>query len=545
MLRSSREIGWGQYPAQLPGVSCGDCPGGGRCAPLGADNSVMQDTPDIAAPPVALLPWSKAPFMRALGPAFHTLLPPQPLPEVHWVHRNTALAADLGLTHWLDTGQALHALAGNTVPPGTETLAGVYSGHQFGVWAGQLGDGRALLLGELDTPTGAMELQLKGSGRTPYSRMGDGRAVLRSSIREYLCSEAMHALGIPTTRALAIVGSPQPVVRETMETAAVVTRVAPSFIRFGHFEHFAHTARDVDALRLLTQRVIERWFPELAELTGASQPAAALLREVTRLTAELMAQWQAVGFCHGVMNTDNLSILGLTIDYGPFGFLDAFDPLHVCNHSDDRGRYAYARQPAVAYWNLHALAQALVPLVGDDTDALRDALEPYGATFEAALQQRLRAKLGLRSTDGADEGDAALVNALFDLMAADHVDFTILFRRLAGFSTAPDARNDAVRDLFIAREAFDAWAQRYTTRLQAEGSVDAERALRMNAVNPKYILRNHLAETAIVKAGEGDFSEVALLAKVLRRPYDEQPEHSALAAFPPDWAQHLEVSCSS
>jgi serine/tyrosine/threonine adenylyltransferase len=502
----------------------------------------MQDTLDIAAPPVALLPWSKAPFMRALGPAFYTLLPPQPLPEVHWVHRNDGLAADLGLAHWLDRGEALQALTGNAVPSGTETLAGVYSGHQFGVWAGQLGDGRALLLGELDTPAGAMELQLKGSGRTPYSRMGDGRAVLRSSIREYLCSEAMHALGIPTTRALAIVGSPQPVRRETMETAAVVTRVAPSFIRFGHFEHFAHTARDVDSLRLLTERVIERWFPELA---GAPQPAAALLREVTRRTAELMAQWQAVGFCHGVMNTDNLSILGLTIDYGPFGFLDAFDPLHVCNHSDDRGRYAYARQPSVAFWNLHALAQALVPLVGDDTDALRDALEPYGGVFESALQQRLRAKLGLRTADEGAEGDSALVNALFDRMAADRVDFTILFRRLAGFSTTPDARNEPVRDLFIDRDAFDAWAQRYTARLQAEASIDAERALQMNAVNPKYILRNHLAETAIEKAGEGDFSDVALLAKVLRRPYDEQPEHDALAAFPPDWAQHLEVSCSS
>jgi uncharacterized protein YdiU (UPF0061 family) len=372
--------------------------------------------------------------------------------------------------------------------------------------------------------------------------MGDGRAVLRSSIREYLCSEAMHALGIPTTRALALVGSPLPVRRETVETAAVVTRVAPSFLRFGHFEHFTHTAEDPAALRRLADRAIERHFPELV---GLSQPYAAMLETVTRRTAALLAQWQAVGFCHGVMNTDNMSLLGLTIDYGPFGFMDAFNPNHICNHSDHGGRYAWVRQPNVALWNLHALAQALMPLI-EDSDTALAALEPYKTAFPQALLAALRAKLGLRAEGerGADE-DRTLADELLRLMAADRADFTITFRRLAGFSTAPGAANSAVRDLFMDRAAFDAWAARYTARLQAEHSVDAERAQRMNRSNPKFVLRNHLAETAIERARGGDFTEVARLLTVLQRPYDEQPEHEADAGFPPEWASQLEVSCSS
>ncbi len=506
-----------------------------------ADNRAMDMSIELSPLPAQAtsLPWREQALMHSLGPAFYTALPPHPLPEPHWVARSERLADELGVTAWMASGAALDVLAGNALPQGTPTLATVYSGHQFGVWAGQLGDGRALLLGEIDTPQGPIELQLKGSGRTPYSRMGDGRAVLRSSIREFLCSEAMHALGIPTTRALAIVGSPAPVRREIIETAAVVTRTAPSFIRFGHFEHFTHSARDVESLRTLADRVIESHFPECRE---QPQPYAALLGEVSRRTAELMAQWQSVGFCHGVMNTDNMSILGLTIDYGPFGFLDAFDPLHICNHSDTQGRYAYGRQPGIAHWNLHALAQALVPLVGEDAEPLREALEPFGAIFSSAVQSRLRAKLGLTT---ASDGDGALINGLFDRMAADHVDFTIFFRRLAGFSSAPAAPNDTLRDLFIDREAFDAWAAGYSLRLQAEGSIDTERALRMDRINPKFILRNHLAEAAIQRANEGDFSEVQQLLKVLEHPFDEQPEHDAYAAFPPEWAQHLEVSCSS
>jgi serine/tyrosine/threonine adenylyltransferase len=482
--------------------------------------------------------WLADGLVHSLGPTFAVPTAPQAVPQPHWVARSDELAQALGLHGWLQGPEALALLSGAEQPPGG-TLATVYSGHQFGTWAGQLGDGRALLLGEVATPLGAMELQLKGSGLTPFSRMGDGRAVLRSSIREFLCSEAMHALGIPTTRALALVGSPLPVRRETVETAAIVTRVAPSFLRFGHFEHFTHTQPDTAALQALADAVIARFYPEAAE---AAQPCAALLEAVTRRTAALLAQWQAVGFCHGVMNTDNMSILGLTIDYGPFGFLDAFEPNHICNHSDHQGRYAWARQPNVALWNLHALAQALLPLMGDDTDTALAALQAYHTAYPQAMLDAWRAKLGLAT---AHSGDRDLADALLKLMAADHADFTITFRRLCGYSTAPGADNSAVRDLFINRPGFDDWAALYAARLAAEGSVDAERATRMRRQNPKFVLRNHLAEQAIRQAQAGDFSEVHRLHHVLQRPFDEQPEHEADAGFPPAWAQQLEVSCSS
>jgi len=354
----------------------------------------------------------------------------------------------------------------------------------------------------------------------------------------------MHALGIPTTRAIALVGSPMSVYRETRETAAVVTRVAPSFLRFGHFEHFAHTAADIESLRELADATLARYFPQLLEQPS---PLTAMLTEVANRTARLITQWQGVGFCHGVMNTDNMSVLGLTIDYGPFGFLDAFDPGHICNHSDHQGRYAWAQQPNVAFWNLHALAQGLMPLIKDSEVALA-ALEPYKATYAHSMLNAWRAKLGLRndaSAASAAADDPALVDELLKLMAKDHTDFSIGFRRLAGFDTADGASNEAIRDLYMDREAFDAWAGRYRQRLLAEGSVDAERAVRMNAVNPKFILRNHLAETAIKSAQTGDYSEVQRLHQLLQRPFDEQPEFEAYADFPPPWAQQLEVSCSS
>lgn len=512
------------------------------------------ETPLLAAEP-GQLRWNNR--FRALGAEHHTELAPQLLPQPHWVATSAPCAAWLGLPpDWADSPAwaSLAVLAGNRLWPGMQPLASVYSGHQFGQWAGQLGDGRALMLGELQTPGGLVELQLKGAGMTPYSRSGDGRAVLRSSIREFLCSEAMHALGIPTTRALAIVGSPLKVRRETVETAAVVTRAAPSFLRFGHFEHFAHTADNPAALQRLADLTIAHHYPHLQ---GTPQPVVALLAAVTQRTAALMAQWQTVGFCHGVMNTDNMSMLGLTLDYGPFGFLDAFDPDHICNHTDRQGRYAWSRQPGVALWNLHALAQALMPLIGDSEAALA-ALEPYKTLYPQLLLDTWRAKLGLRS-DAANpteadravdhevdlEVDRALADGLLRLMAADKTDFTITFRRLATFSTTQGAANPALRDLFIDREAFDAWALRYAQRLRAVHSIDAERALRMNRVNPKYVLRNHLAETAIDHARSGDFSEVQRLLKILQQPFDEQPEHEADAGFPPDWATHLEVSCSS
>jgi serine/tyrosine/threonine adenylyltransferase len=482
--------------------------------------------------------WRAQTAMQALGEGFAVPVAPQPLPDPHWVASSEPLARTLGLDGWIGSESALRALSGHEPAAGRLPLATVYSGHQFGVWAGQLGDGRAHLLGEIDTPEGVMELQLKGCGLTPFSRMGDGRAVLRSSIREFLCSEAMHALGIPTTRALAIVGSALPVYRETVETAAVVTRVAPSFLRFGHFEHFCHHGQH-ERLRTLADAVIAQFYPECAE---TPVPALALLEAVARRTARLLADWQAVGFCHGVMNTDNMSILGLTIDYGPFGFLDAFDPMHVCNHSDHQGRYAYARQPGVAFWNLHALAQALLPLAGDDIEALKAALEPYRDEFAATVQARLRAKLGLAT---ARDDDPALIDDFLRLLAGSRLDHTRSWRALAAFDTAAGAPAHALREQVIDLAAFDAWAARYADRLRAEASIDAERAARMNRVNPKYVLRNHLAETAIQRAEAGDFGEVQRLLNVLARPFDDQPEAYDCAAPPPDWAQHLEVSCSS
>jgi uncharacterized protein YdiU (UPF0061 family) len=500
----------------------------------------LVEPPNTAAPAEASRRWTNR--FATLGPAFVTPLAAEGLPDPHWVATSAACAAELGLPpDWAerDDGAALQVLSGNRLWPGMAPLASVYSGHQFGVWAGQLGDGRALWLGELDTPAGPIEIQLKGAGRTPYSRGGDGRAVLRSSIREFLASEAMHALGVPTTRALAVTGSALPVRRERIETAAVLTRTAPSFIRFGHFEHFSQIAGHVE-LRRLADFVIAHHFPECA---AAPQPYAALLGQVTLRTARLMADWQAVGFCHGVMNTDNMSILGLTIDYGPFGFLDRFDPGHVCNHSDDGGRYAWARQPNVGFWNLHALAQALMPLI-EDSDLALATLEVYKTAFADTLLARWRAKLGLTT---ADPGDRALADDLLRLMATDACDFTITFRRLAGFATRPDADNAAVRDLFIDRAAFDAWAQRYAERLRAEASDDAQRALQMRRVNPNLVLRNHLAEVAIRDAEAGDFGELQRLLKVLEHPFDEADAagDQRYAGFPPDWAQSIEVSCSS
>ncbi|HSI56206.1 MAG TPA: YdiU family protein [Ideonella sp.] len=492
-----------------------------------------------ASPPFSqALAWPNR--FATLGPAFFTELPGRGLPEPHWVATSDDAAGSLGWPAgwWQQDPAALAVFSGSGTWPGMRPLASVYSGHQFGVWAGQLGDGRALLLGEVETPSGPIEVQLKGAGLTPYSRMGDGRAVLRSSVREFLASEAMHHLGIPTSRALCLTGSALPVRRERVETAAVVTRLAPSFIRFGHFEHFAHHGKPAE-LRALADFVIDHFYPACRE---AAQPVAALLGAVAERTAIMVAHWQAVGFCHGVMNTDNMSILGLTIDYGPFGFLDAFDPQHICNHSDDRGRYAFARQPQVAWWNLHALAQALMPLVNDDAELLKAALAPFSEQFSATMTGLMRAKLGLQSGQ-ADDGD--LIDDWLKLLAADRVDYTIAQRRLCGYATAAQADNHAIRDLFVNREAFDAWAARYSARLQAEAGSDAERALRMLAANPKYVLRNHLAEQAIQDAEAGDFSEVKRQLKVLSRPFDEQPEADADAGFPPDWAQHLEVSCSS
>jgi uncharacterized protein YdiU (UPF0061 family) len=485
-----------------------------------------------------------------LGPDFHTELHPSPLPAPYWVGTSLNLARELGLDPaWLQSDEALQTFTGNQLLPGMRPLASVYSGHQFGHWAGQLGDGRAILLGELATPQGPQEVQLKGAGLTPYSRMGDGRAVLRSSIREFLCSEAMHALGIPTSRALCITGSDAPVRREEIETAAVVTRTAPSFIRFGHFEHFSHSGQHVQ-LRQLADFVIAHHYPHCLERGG--NPYAQLLEAVSERTAHTVAQWQAVGFCHGVMNTDNMSILGLTIDYGPFQFMEAFNPAHICNHTDSGGRYAYHRQPNIAYWNLFCLGQALLPLMDEQQQAL-DALEPFKTVFPAALQQRMGAKLGL---DGVQPGDEPLTEQFMQLLAKDAVDFTIAWRRLshavAGFAAAGAAEAEArralepVRDLFLQREAFDAWAQNWRSRLQSQPDFDPlGTQARMLRTNPQVVLRNHLGEIAIQRAREGDFSRLQRLQAALEQPFAALPGCDDLADFPPEWAAQIEISCSS
>ena len=463
---------------------------------------------------------------------------PTPLPSPHFIAASSPAAALIGIDAAdLARPDFVDVFTGNKVAIRSQPLSAVYSGHQFGVWAGQLGDGRAITLGEIATANGPMELQLKGAGRTPYSRMGDGRAVLRSSIREFLCSEAMAALGIPTTRALMVTGSPQQVGRETMESTAVVTRMAPTFVRFGSFEHWASREREAE-LRTLADYVNARFYPEFQ---GAANPYQELLAEVTRRTARMIAHWQAVGFMHGVMNTDNMSILGLTLDYGPFGFMEAFDAKHICNHTDQGGRYSYANQVPVGHWNCYALANALLPLIGEP-EAAEEALNVYRPEFGRHMDLLLHAKLGLN--ERRDE-DSALFDRTFGLLQDNHADFTLFFRRLGELKIDDPGADEALRDLFIDRAGFDAWAADYRARLRQENSVDAVRRESMHRANPKYILRNYLAQIAIEQAQNGDFSGVHKLLAVLERPYDEQPENDAYAALPPDWAAHLEVSCSS
>lgn len=472
-----------------------------------------------------------------LPEGFYSRVLPTPVGEPYVVSFNPAAAELIDLNPAQARQEDFAPIfAGQKRLSGSEPIAAVYAGHQFGVYVPQLGDGRAILLGEVRNEAGQRwDLQLKGAGPTPYSRGFDGRAVLRSTIREYLCSEALHGLGIPTTRALCIVGSDAPVYREQVETSATLLRMAPSHVRFGSFEYFSHSGQH-DRLRQLADYVIEHHYPEFA---GIVERYALFFAEVVVRTARLIAQWQAVGFAHGVMNTDNMSILGLTIDYGPFGFLDAYEPGFICNHSDTWGRYAFNRQPNIALWNLGCLAQALLPLV--DQEALQAALDGYGSICTQNYAELMRRKLGLREARPEDE---ELVRDLLDLMARWGMDYTNTFRALGRFRQGGD--NTALRDRFIDRAAFDAWAGRYAKRLAAENSDDAERKSRMERANPKYILRNYLVQTAIDRATQDkDFSEIDRLLDLLRDPYEERPEMEIYAEEPPEWGRHLEVSCSS
>lgn len=471
-----------------------------------------------------------------LQSGFYTEVEPRGLPNPRLVAVNPEAARLLGVDpDTLHSDEFLAWASGNGNLPGSQPLAMVYSGHQFGVFAGQLGDGRGLLLGEVNGPTGHWDLHLKGAGKTPYSRFGDGRAVLRSCIREYLCSEAMAGLGIASTRALSITGSSEPVFRETVETAAMLIRLARTHVRFGTIEHFYYNNR-LDDLRTLLDYCLDRHLPECRTQPS---PYLALFRHAVLATADLIAHWQAVGFSHGVMNTDNMSLLGETLDYGPFGFMEAYDPGYICNHSDHSGRYAFQRQPWIGLWNCNALAQAMSPFIA--IDDLKWVLAAYEDRFMASLLALQRQKLGLQK---AIASDSDLIQGLLQLMYQDRVDYSILFRRLSRFDET--LASDPLRDLFIDTGSFDRWAASYRQRLALEDRPRQERQWAMKQVNPKYVLRNYMAEIAIRKAcDDGDFSEIETLRQLLASPFDEHPDLERYARHPPDWAGGLSVSCSS
>lgn len=467
-------------------------------------------------------------------PGFYTELSPTPLKNSRLLWHNAPLAKTLQLDDSLFTpDQPAGVWGGEALLPGMAPLAQVYSGHQFGVWAGQLGDGRGILLGEQQLPDGRkFDWHLKGAGLTPYSRMGDGRAVVRSTVREFLASEAMHYLGIPTTRALSIVTSDTPVRRETIERGAMLIRIAESHVRFGHFEHFYYR-REPEKVQQLADYVIHHHFSHLAQ----EQDRYVLwFNDVVDRTASLMAHWQSVGFAHGVMNTDNMSILGLTIDYGPYGFLDDYQPHFICNHSDYQGRYAFDNQPGVGLWNLQRLAQTLSPFI--DVDALNSGLERYQMALIRAYGKQMRAKLGFHTEQMADND---LLTELFSLMAREGSDYTRTFRMLS--QTEQLSAASPLRDEFIDRAAFDSWFGRYRERLQQEDVADETRQQSMKAVNPAVVLRNWLAQRAIEGAEKDDPSELARLCEALQNPFADRDDD--FTHRPPDWGKRLEVSCSS
>ncbi|EPT0964217.1 protein adenylyltransferase SelO [Vibrio vulnificus] len=487
--------------------------------------------------------WSSVKFAQRyaqLPTVFYRLVTPQPLDNSRWVIWNGELAQGFALPEHADDPQLLAVFSGAEPFSAFKPLAMKYAGHQFGVYNPDLGDGRGLLLAEMQNQQGQwFDIHLKGAGLTPFSRMGDGRAVLRSTLREYLCSEAMAALGIETTRALGMMVSDTPVYREQVEQGACLIRLAQTHIRFGHFEHFFYTEQ-YDELRLLADNVIEWYLPDCLH---QPKPYLAMFEQVVAKTATMIAQWQAVGFAHGVMNTDNMSILGQTFDYGPFGFLDDYEPGYICNHSDYQGRYAFDQQPRVALWNLSALAHALSPLI--ERDDLELALAQYEPTLGKVFSQLMRQKLGLLSQQ---EGDSELFNAMFTLLAENHTDYTRFFRTLSQLDREDE---QTVIDLFVDRDAAHGWLSRYLERVALEQTASGEvksapqRCEQMRSVNPKYILRNYLAQQAIDKAQQGDFSEVHTLAKLLKNPYDDQPEMEAYARLPPEWGKKMVISCSS
>jgi protein adenylyltransferase len=480
-----------------------------------------------------------------LGNEFLSEVQPTPFKsESTLVHYNKNAASLLDFENGIEQKQDfVDVFSGKQPLQNANPFAMLYAGHQFGQLNPQLGDGRAIIIAEVKNKADEKwELQLKGSGVTPYSRGADGRAVLRSTIREYLCSEAMHGLGIPTTRALCMTASDDEVYREDIESGAILTRLAPSHVRFGSFEIFYYR-HQYDHIRTLADHIIKDHYPKLL---SKENPYLALLTEVIKRTAKLIVQWQSVGFAHGVMNTDNMSILGLTLDYGPYGFLDNYDPSYICNHSDHQGRYAFDQQPNIGLFNLSCLAQALLPLFNKSPDKAAELakkeLENYQTLFIAEYAAAMRKKLGLEKEDVQDQ---KFIENLFNLMADDKVDHTIFFRKLCDFDSNEISNNNAIRDIFVQREAFDLWATSYQDRLKKEKGNDKQRAIKMKQVNPKYILRNYMAEVAIKKAEQKDYSEIERLFNLLQNPFDEQPENESYSGSPPEWSQEISVSCSS
>jgi len=474
---------------------------------------------------------------------FYSAHQPKALTEDFIIHFNPQVADMLDLDNdAYKRSDFLDRFTGKKPFHGFKPVAMCYAGHQFGHFVPRLGDGRAILLGQLRGKNNQpWDLQLKGAGPTLYSRGSDGRAVLRSSIREYLCSAAMHGLNIPTTHALFLSGSREEVYREQVEPGAMLLRVAPSHIRFGSFEYYFYSQR-YDELKLLGDYVLKQYYPHLLTETN---PYHEFLNEVVAATAKLIANWQAVGFAHGVMNTDNMSIHGVTLDYGPFGFVEQFDPQFICNHSDHQGRYAFNKQPEIGLFNLSCLAQAILPMLHEDADEAvklaKESLDSYQPVFVGHYAELMREKLGFTRVMADDH---KIVTSLLDLLEANRVDYTLFFRTLS--QLLDDDGVMECRDLFIDRESFDQWFAVYLRRLQEDDVLPEKRSEQMKKFNPKFILRNYMAETVIRKAQDDeDYTELDNMMRILNSPYDEHPEFEHYAGQPPAWAEQIEVSCSS
>ena len=460
-----------------------------------------------------------------------------PLQDAHVIHTNHQAQALLGLKtdDQPERQKYVDYFGGKLSWQGAQPSASAYAGHQFGIYVPSLGDGRAVLLGETLGSDGTYyEISLKGSGPTRFSRGADGRAVLRSTIREYLCSEAMHALGIPSTRALAIIGSSTPVQRETLESAAILVRVARTHIRFGHFEYL-HYRNEHKSLKRLADFTLEQYHPDIPK---NKQRYCELFRRAVLATAEMIAHWQAMGFAHGVLNTDNMSILGETMDYGPYGFMEQFNPQWVCNHSDTSGRYAWHRQPAIGLWNLAALGQALSSLVDEET--LKQCLAEYESRLTECWLSRMRGRMGFNASQDVD---LQLITEWIDMVRAQECDYHRSFRTL--HDLPEDAQNARAEDCPHKDQRFKSWVQRYMDRLKEENENSGRRAL-MEDSNPLYVLRNYLAHQAIVRATEAqDYSEIDCLLRLVQSPYKQVPDSDAYTQSAPEWASDLELSCSS